>query len=342
MKYLYIIAFLCAFIVCYAITPLARRLAIKVGALDVPKSERKIHKNPMPYFGGIAMFVAIVSCMIVFLPRNETNIAIIVGSSLLVLVGIVDDMYDMPAKIKLGFQIIAAIIAVYGGVRITFITNPFHITGMTMLTWLAIPITIIWIVGVTNTVNLIDGLDGLAAGISGIAALSLLLTAITKGYDAIMIQCAIIAGAAFGFLPHNFNPAKIFMGDTGSMLLGYLLSVTAIQGMVKSTAAITLIVPVLCIGIPILDTFFAIVRRLINKKPIMEADKGHLHHQLMRRGFSQKQTVLILYGISAILGLTAVFIANVNTHIGVLTGILVSFVIFILAKRLNLFNKNKN
>ena len=338
-KYLFIIAFFCAFVIAFLVTPLARRLALKVGALDVPKTERKIHNKPMPYFGGLAMYVAIIACTIVFLPHDDINKSIIIGATILVLVGIVDDMYDMPAKVKLAFQIIAAIVAVAGGVRIFFISNPFHDTGLSMLNNLSIPITIIWIVGVTNTINLIDGLDGLAAGVSGIAALSLLLTAFIKGYDFIIVQCAIVAGASIGFLPHNFNPAKIFMGDTGSMLLGYMLSIIAILGTVKSVAAITLLVPIFAIGIPILDTFFAIIRRLINKKPIMQPDKEHLHHQLMKKGLSQKQTVLVLYAISIVLGLTAVFISSVDSSIGIFTGALVALIIFILAKKFNLLKK---
>ncbi|QSX05051.1 undecaprenyl/decaprenyl-phosphate alpha-N-acetylglucosaminyl 1-phosphate transferase [Sedimentibacter sp. zth1] len=340
-NYLYIIAFFSSLVIAFLMTPLARKLAIKVGALDVPKCERKIHKKPMPYFGGLAMYIAIIACAIVFLPHNTVNISVIIGATILVLAGIVDDMYDMPAKVKLLIQIIAAVVAVVGGVRIHFITNPLSMTGMSMLDKFSIPITIIWIVGITNTINLIDGLDGLAAGVSGIASLSLLVTAITKGHDFITVQCAIVSGACFGFLPHNFNPAKIFMGDTGAMLLGYLLSIIGILGMVKSATAITLIVPILAIGIPILDTFFAIIRRLINKKSIMEADKEHLHHQLMNKGLSQKKTVLILYVISAVLGFTAVFISNVSTPIGILAGVIVALVIFLLAKKLNLMRKIK-
>lgn len=339
MDKLYVMAFFFAFVISFLVTPLARKLAIKVGALDVPKTERKIHKDSMPYFGGIAIYIAIISCMYVFLPSTKTNISVMIGASLLVLVGIVDDMYEMPAKIKLVFQIIAAIIAVYGGVRIYFITNPFQTAGLSLLNSLSIPMTIIWIVGITNTINLIDGLDGLAAGVSGIAALTLLLTIITKGYSFVIVECAIVAGAAFGFLPHNFNPAKIFMGDTGSMLLGYMLSIVAILGAVKSVAAITLIVPIFAIGLPILDTFFAIVRRIINKKSIMEADKEHLHHQLMKKGLNHKQTVLVLYGISIFLGLTAVFISNSDTKTGIWVGVIVALLILILANKLNLIKK---
>lgn len=339
MDKMYVIAFFFAFIICFLVTPLARKLAIKVGALDVPKTERKIHKEAMPYFGGIAIYIAIISCMYVFLPSTRTNISVMIGASLLVLVGIVDDMYEMPAKIKLAFQIIAAAIAVYGGVRIYFISNPFHSTGLSLLNSLSIPISIIWIVGITNTINLIDGLDGLAAGVSGIAAMTLLFTVSTLGYSFIIVECAIVAGAAFGFLPHNFNPAKIFMGDTGSMLLGYMLSIIAILGAAKSVAAITLIVPIFAIGLPILDTLFAIIRRLINKKSIMEADKEHLHHQLMKKGLNQKQTVLVLYGISIFLGAVAVFIAKTDTKTGIWVGVVVALLILILANKLNLLKK---
>ncbi len=339
MDKMYVMAFFFAFVISFLITPLARKLAIKVGALDVPKSDRKIHKDAMPYFGGIAMYIAIIACMYVFLPSTKTNISVMIGATLLVLVGIVDDMYEMPAKIKLAFQILAAVIAVYGGVRIYFITNPFHTAGLSFLNTFSIPITLIWIVGITNTINLIDGLDGLAAGVSGIAALALLFTVTPLGYSFIIVECAIVAGAAFGFLPHNFNPAKIFMGDTGSMLLGYMLSIVAVLGVAKSVAAITLIVPIFAIGLPILDTLFAIVRRLINKKPIMEADKEHLHHQLMKKGLNQKQTVLVLYGISIFLGLTAVFISKTNTKTGIWVGVVVAILILILANKLNLIRK---
>lgn len=339
MDKMYVMAFFFAFVISFLITPLARKLAIKVGALDVPKSDRKIHKDAMPYFGGIAMYIAIIACMYVFLPSTKTNMSVMIGATLLVLVGIVDDMYEMPAKIKLAFQILAAIIAVYGGVRIYFITNPFHTMGLSSLNILSIPITIIWIVGITNTINLIDGLDGLAAGVSGIAALALLFTVTPLGYSFIIVECAIVAGAAFGFLPHNFNPAKIFMGDTGSMLLGYMLAIVAILGAAKSVATITLIIPIFAIGLPILDTLFAIVRRLINKKPIMEADKEHLHHQLMKKGLNQKQTVLVLYGISIFLGLTAVFISKTNTKTGIWVGVVVAILILILANKLNLIRK---
>lgn len=338
----YFIAFFSALIIAFILTPPARHLAFKVGALDVPKEPRKIHKKPMPYFGGLAIYVAIISCMFVYMPHSRTNIAVIVGATIIVLTGIVDDMFDMNAKLKLLMQIIAASVAIYGGVKIHFITNPLSETGISLLRNLTIPITLFWIVGITNTINLIDGLDGLASGVASIAATTLLFTAALKGYDFIVMQCAIIAGASLGFLPFNFNPAKIFMGDTGALLLGYMLAVTSVLGMVKSVAAVALVVPVFALGIPIFDTTFAIIRRYINKKPIMEADKDHLHHKLMKKGLNQRQTVLVMYFISTVLGLAAIIVADAEPAVGFTVVGVVVVLIFYLAGKIGLFKKKEN
>lgn len=333
----YFIAFFSALIISFILTPPARKLAFKVGALDIPKDPRKIHKKPMPYFGGLAIYVSIISCMFVYMPHDKANISIMIGATVIALTGIVDDMYGMNAKIKLLMQIIAALIAIYGGVRIHFITNPLSETGMSLLSNLTIPITLFWIVGITNTINLIDGLDGLASGVASIAATTLLFTAALKGYDFIVMQCAIIAGASLGFLPFNFNPAKIFMGDTGALLLGYMLAVSSILGMVKSVAAVALVVPVFALGLPIFDTTFAIIRRYINKKPIMEADKDHLHHKLMKIGLNQRQTVLIMYFISMLLGLAAIIVSDTDPFVGFAVVVVVVFSIFYLAGKIGLF-----
>lgn len=337
----YFIAFFSALIISFILTPPARQLAFKVGALDVPKDPRKIHKKPMPYFGGLAIYVAIISCIFVYMPHSKTNISIMIGATIIVLTGIVDDMYGMNAKLKLIMQIVAATVAIYGGVQIHFITNPLSASGMSLLRNLTIPITLFWIVGITNTINLIDGLDGLASGIASIAATTLLFTAALKGYDFIVMQCAIIAGASLGFLPFNFNPAKIFMGDTGALLLGYMLAVTSILGMVKSVAAVALVVPVFALGLPIFDTAFAIIRRFINKKPIMEADKDHLHHKLMRKGLNQRQTVLIMYFISMVLGLTAIIVADAEPVVGFTIVGVVVVLIFYLANKIGLFKRKE-
>lgn len=338
----YFIAFISAVIISFIMTPPARKLAIKVGALDVPKDSRKIHTKPMPYFGGLAIYISIISCMYAYMPHTITNIHIMVGATIIVLTGIVDDMYDMPAKIKMFMQIVAAVVAIRGGVHIHFITNPLSDTGMSyLLSWLSYPITLVWLVGITNTINLIDGLDGLASGVASIAATTLLFTASKMGYDFIVMQCAIIAGASLGFLPFNFNPAKIFMGDTGAMLLGYMLAVTSILGMVKSVTVVALAVPIFALGLPIFDTAFAIIRRVINKKPIMQADKEHLHHRLMRRGLNQRQTVLILYFISMMLGIVSVAIADTEPLIGIIVATMVVLIIFYFAKAGGVFKKKE-
>lgn len=338
----YFIAFFSALIISFLMTPLARKLAFKVGALDVPKEKRKIHKNPMPYFGGIAIYIAIMSCMFVYMENTTTNIAIMVGATIITFTGIADDMYNLSAKVKLIMQIIAAIVVMKGGVMVHFVTNPLSNTGMSyLIDWISVPITLIWIVGITNTINLIDGLDGLASGVASIAATTLLFTAAIKGYDFIVLQCAIIAGACLGFLPFNFNPAKIFMGDAGALLLGYMLAVTSVLGMIKSIAAVTLIIPIFALGIPIFDTAFAIIRRYINKKPIMEADRDHMHHKLMSKGLNQRQTVLVMYFISMILGIIAVVISDAEPITGyVIVTVSVVFM-FYFAKRIGLFKRRE-
>lgn len=338
----YFIAFISAVIISFVMTPPARRLAIKVGAMDVPKDARKIHSKPMPYFGGLAIYVAIISCMFVYMPHTKTNVSIMIGATIIVLAGVVDDMYDMPAKVKLLLQVIAALVAIYGGVRIHFITNPLSSTGMSyLLSWLSFPITLFWLVGITNTINLIDGIDGLASGVASIAATTLLFTAANMGHDFIVMQCAIIAGASLGFLPFNFNPAKIFMGDTGALLLGYMLAVTSVLGMVKSVAAVALAVPIFALGLPIFDTAFAIIRRYINKKPIMQADKEHLHHKLMKSGLNQRQTVLIMYFISMMLGIVAVLIADADPFKGIILATISVLVVFYFAKKAGLFKRKE-
>jgi len=338
----YFIAFISAVIISFIMTPPARKLAIKVGALDVPKDARKIHKKPMPYFGGLAIYVSIIACMFVYMPHTRTNLFTMAGATIIVLTGVVDDMYGMPAKIKMLMQLIAAAVAITGGVQIHFISNPLSATGISyLLDWLSIPISLFWIVGITNTINLIDGLDGLASGVASIAATTLLFTAATMGHDFIMMQCAIIAGASLGFLPFNFNPAKIFMGDTGSLLLGYMLAVTSVSGMVKSVAAVALAVPVFALGLPIFDTAFAIIRRYINKKPIMEADKDHLHHKLMKIGLNQRQTVLVMYFISMMLGIVAVIIADTDPFIGITVATVVVIAVFFFARKAGLFKRKE-
>ncbi len=302
-----ILALIVAFLISFSATPVVIGIAKKIKAIDVPKDERRVHKKPIPLIGGLAIFYGFLISVLCFCKIDRSVIGILIGAIIIVTTGIIDDKYDLPAKLKLLMQIAAAGVVVAFGVEMEYIKNPFT-DEYIVLGWAAIPITIIWIVGVTNAVNLTDGLDGLAAGISTIASVSLLMLILFTDNLNLAIMTAAVAGAGFGFLPYNFNPAKIFMGDTGSMFLGYILACISVQGLMKTYTVISFAVPILVLGLPIFDTLFAIVRRIVTGRPIMSPDRGHLHHRLLDMGFSQRQTVAILYTLTAILCLTAIVI----------------------------------
>jgi len=303
-----ILCFSIAFFISLASTPLVKTLACKVGAIDVPDGKRRVHKSPIPRLGGLAIFFGFICAVFSFADIDNQMRGILIGAFLIVAIGILDDVKQLKASVKLIVQIAAAIIVVCHDVKITAISVPSFIIngGILPLKWMSIPLTILWIVGVTNAVNLIDGLDGLAVGISSIATFSMFFIAILAGEPTVALIVAALAGGCLGFLPYNFNPAKIFMGDTGSTFLGFILSVICIQGLFKGYAVISFIIPFLILGLPIFDTSVAIIRRIHDKRPIMGADRGHLHHKLIDMGFSQKQTVAILYVIAMLLGLSAV------------------------------------
>ena len=310
-----ILCFSVAFGVSLASTPFVKVLAQKIGAIDVPDA-RRVHDHPIPRMGGLAIFYGFLISIVCFARIDQGLRGIIIGSLIIVALGIVDDVKQLGAKIKFITQIVVACIVVGHGVVINYISMPEFLVegGILNLGYLSIPITILWIVGVTNAVNLIDGLDGLAVGVSSIATFSLFFIAILAGEMQVALLTAALAGGCLGFLPYNFNPAKIFMGDTGSTFLGFMLSVICIQGLFKGYVIISFIIPFLILGLPIFDTGFAIVRRIWNKKPIMAPDRGHLHHKLMDMGFSQKQTVAILYIITSILALSAVVVLEVGAY----------------------------
>lgn len=340
MKLLYI-AFAVAFVLSFVFTPMARRLAFKLDVLDYPKDERKLHKEPVPYLGGAAIYASTIICMLVFTEMDKMSISIIIGGTLIFFTGLVDDIKDISAKWKMAAQIIAAVIAIYGGVKIQWISNPFPTSEVVYLLNLSIPATLFWIVGITNTINLIDGIDGLASGVAAIAATTLMVISAINGFSFIVVECAIVAGASLGFLPFNFNPAKIFMGDTGALFLGYMLAVLSIAGVMKTVTAVTIVVMVFVLGIPILDTTFAIIRRMVNKKPIMQADKGHVHHRLLDIGFSQKETVLILYVISIAFGAAAIFIADSEPVAGTIVIAVASGLIILAGGKIGLLGDKK-
>lgn len=315
-----IVALLTAMVISYLATPLAILIAHKIGAIDVPKDERRVHKIPTPRLGGLAIYLAFVVATLLYVPLNKEIIGLLISSCLMIVMGVIDDTHPLDSKTKLLVQIISAAIVVSFGVRIDFFSHPIAQGKFLFLDYLSVPITIFWIVGITNTVNLIDGLDGLAAGISAIAAVTLGIVSYLNGSSAYTILLACLAGGVFGFLPYNFNPAKIFMGDTGALFLGFALAIISIEGTVKGATIFAVVIPVLALAIPILDTAFAIIRRKLAGKPIMEADKGHLHHRLLSFGLNQKQTVFVLYLVSAVLGTSAIFISRVRIEIGLLVG----------------------
>ncbi|MCH4166697.1 MAG: undecaprenyl/decaprenyl-phosphate alpha-N-acetylglucosaminyl 1-phosphate transferase [Megasphaera sp.] len=333
----YFVPFVIALVISYALTPSVKKLAIKVGAVDKPNA-RKVHTHVIPRLGGLAIFIGFMAAVLFCMPINHELLGLLLGCTAIVALGIWDDICNIPAKVKLVGQILAACIPVAFGIQIEWLTNPFG-TLIVLPEIIAVPVTIFWIIGFTNTVNLIDGLDGLAAGVSFIASISMFLMAYKMNqYLPAMIIVA-MAGAALGFLQYNFNPAKIFMGDTGSMLLGYTMSVAAVLGLVKTAATVALVVPVIALGLPILDTLFAIVRRKMSGVPIFQPDKGHLHHRLLALGLTQKQAVLIMYFVSLILGVVALFVASVNYKTGIVTVLVVLAVIIYSAKRIGILRK---
>ena len=305
-------AMLTAAVVALITTPVVRALAFRVGAVDVPKDGRRMHDHPIPRMGGLAIFFGFLLSVLVFLPLTLPLRGMLLGAVVIVILGIFDDIYALGAKLKLAVQICAALIAVLMGNRIFLLSNPniFSSDPFWELGWLSIPISVLWIVGITNAVNLIDGLDGLACGVSTISSMTLLVIALTVSEPDVAVLTAALAGACIGFLPYNLNPAKIFMGDTGSTFLGFVLAVVSIQGLFKLYAIMSFAVPFLVLALPIFDTCFAILRRVSHGQSPMTPDRGHLHHRLIDMGFSQKQAVAVLYVISAILGLSAVVLAT--------------------------------
>ena len=307
-------ALLAAALVALIFTPMVRALAFRVGAVDVPKDTRRMHDHPIPRMGGLAIFFGFMLSVLMFLPLTPELRGMLLGSVIIVMLGILDDIFALPALPKFFVQIGAALIAVLEGNRIDFLSNPniFSSEPFWELGWLAVPITVLWIVGITNAVNLIDGLDGLACGVSTISSMTLLVIALVMKEPDVAILMGALSGACIGFLPYNLNPAKIFMGDTGSTFLGFILAVVSIQGLFKFYAIISFAVPFLMLGLPIFDTCFAILRRVSHGQSPMQPDRGHIHHRLIDMGFSQKQAVAVLYIISAILGLSAVVLTTIG------------------------------
>jgi len=322
----FILIFVSSLIISYLLTPLVKNAANFINGFDHP-SKRRINTRPIANTGGIAIFSAFMISYFLFNDHSLSTYGIMFGATFIFILGLIDDIFEISPLVKLMGQIGAASILIYYGVQINFITNP--LGGMIYLGYFSFPVTILWVVGIINTVNLIDGLDGLAAGISIIATMTLFAVAMQE-YRLIPAVLAIaLAGSLSGFLKYNFHPAEIFMGDSGSMFIGFILAAISATGALKSAAAVTIVVPILALGVPIFDTIFAIIRRVYHNKPIGEADQGHIHHRLMALGWSHRQAVIIVYGSSLMLGATALIINGLNIKNGmILFGLAVSGVIY--------------
>lgn len=322
------LAIACAFCISVTLTPIVRVLAFRFKVTDVPKDNRRMHKKEMPLMGGLAIFAAFVIGALVFCEADIKIIGFLLGATLITVTGIIDDKYDMKAIVKLILQLAASVIAVLSGLEIETI-NLFG-RYIEFGEWAGV-VTVIWIVLLTNAINLIDGLDGLSCGVSTISCFTLLISLFfhpdTSFYVIVLI--GILAGSCLGFLPFNFNPAKIFMGDTGSMFLGYAMSVLSILGCFKLNALVSFWVPFLVFALPLMDTAFAFIRRILTGRSPFSADRGHVHHRLIDRGFDQRHSVMILYAVSGISGISAILI-SLDKYFGGLAMLVIALAILIL------------
>ena len=327
-----------AIILTVAMSPLVRRLAIKTGIVDHP-NKRKVHKQDMPLLGGLAIFAGFWITVLCTQPITKEILAFCAGSLLILISGIWDDGRNIRPVVKLVFQIAASLIVVFfGGVRINFLTSLYGANPMS-LGWLSFPLTVGWIVGLTNAINLMDGLDGLAAGVSGIAAITIGVISMMEGFTSIGLLALILGVSALAFLRSNFYPAKIFMGDTGALFLGFSLAVLSIMSLTKMATTVSLFLPILVLGVPIFDTLLAIVRRLINKTPIFSPDKDHLHHRLLAMGLSHKRAVLVVYGVCIFLSLSAVGISLLPTGQAMMAMFLVALAVFFGADKIGVIGR---
>ena len=336
------------FVICLIITPIVIKFSKKFNLVDIPKDERRVHSKPMPRVGGIAIVISMLLGLGIYyiITKNIPSIALnkkflgyLLGGIVIFAMGLIDDIVNLKARYKFLFQLAAAFIVYLFGIRISGIKIPFIYTDIINFGWLDLPITLLWIIGITNAINLIDGLDGLAAGISAISATALLIIFITTSasLEAIVIT-AVLVGATLGFLPYNFNPAKTFMGDVGSNYLGFTLATVSILGFAKGYTVLAIIVPIIALGVPIFDTLFAMIRRFLKGQPMLSPDGAHIHHRLLKRGFSQRQAVIFLYTVTSILCILAVTIISADIWKFVI--LIIAIIIFVVLALIN-FQKTK-
>ncbi len=348
MNYFYLshfVAFFVALIITWFLTPRVIVFAKSIGALDYP-AERSIHKEAVPRLGGVAIVgafglsVAIYMLYQVFFKnvewgfywqQNASIAGILIGALLIFIVGVIDDVYDVSPAFKFSGQIVAAIVVVSFGVTMDFIASPFGNELINIPYWFGAFLAVFWIVALTNTINFIDGLDGLASGVAAISGVSLYFIAIQTGRLDIGLTLAVLVGCLLGFIKYNFNPAKIFMGDSGSMFLGFFLGAVTIQSAAKSAATLSLLVPIVIMGIPIFDAAYAIWRRFINRRPLTQADKEHIHHVLLHKGLSHRGTVLVIYGWTLFLSFVGISLSFIGGSAKVIIILLLLPISFFLA-----------
>ncbi|MFT4414441.1 glycosyltransferase family 4 protein [Fredinandcohnia humi] len=302
-----ILSFFASLVTVLVITPFVIKFVIKIGAIDKP-NERKVHEKIMPRMGGLAIFIGVIAGYFTGGLYNEKITGITVGAIMILIMGMMDDKYELSAKFKFVGQILVGSIVVASGLTIDILTIPF--VGTFDLGLWTYPITVFWIVAITNAINLIDGLDGLSAGISGISIATIAVMAFLADKMLILSLSLILLGSIIGFLFYNFHPAKIFMGDTGSLFLGYSISILSLLGLYKSVTLFSFVVPIIILGVPIFDTTYAIIRRLVNKKPISAPDKSHLHHRLLALGLSHRTTVLVIYAFGMLFSISAIIFSS--------------------------------
>ncbi len=319
------IALISTFILTFGV----RKFAFRFNFVDFP-NQRKIHKHVTPRIGGLGIFLGAALGLLYLQPEHIHLTGISLGALVIVITGLLDDRLDIRPIIKLTGQLVAASFLISSGLIIEKVTLPFF--GMIELGAFSVLITFLWVVGITNAINLIDGLDGLASGVSTIALSSMFVMALIDLQIFAAFLCVVLIGANLGFLYHNFYPAKIYMGDTGSNFLGYMIAVISMLGLFKNIALFSFVIPVIVLAIPIFDTLFAILRRASNKQGIMMADNKHIHYQLLDAGFSHRQTVLIIYGFSFIFGVLAIVFTEASFLVSALVTLFVLFLIHILAE----------
>ncbi|WP_223701286.1 glycosyltransferase family 4 protein [Sutcliffiella deserti] len=336
----YIIVFVLGFLVSFMLTPAVIKLARKIGVVDKPNA-RKVHTESKPRLGGLSIyggfiFAAFYSAIFVGVSLPWS---IVIGATIIVITGFLDDKFELSPIVKLTGQLVAALVVLLNGIQIKVITIPF-IAGDIQISWIvAFVVSLVWIIGITNAVNLIDGLDGLASGVSIIAFSAIFTMALIIGNTMVALLALAVMGSTLAFLYFNFHPSKIFMGDTGSLLLGYLLAVGSLIGL-KQVTFVTLIIPIIILGVPITDTLIAIIRRKLNNQAIMAPDKNHLHHRLLAVGFTHRKAVLFIYAIATYFAISAISFYKANLLGSSIIFLALLIVIQLLIEKLSLINNS--